>query len=94
MNTTQYARELCQRTGDRAALEKAIEGLTGASVHAKACTVDTGLEVVLTGVDAKGKRFRRTAKSVCGAWFTMKACHGLRNAWHVENGKRRLLISA
>lgn len=68
------------------------KGLTGASLHMAACGFDTGLSVVLTGT-ANGKRVRKTAKSVYGAYAVMHAVWGVSNAWHVRpDGTRRLLI--
>lgn len=66
---------------------------TGATAHMEACQYDAGMEVVLTGQDVNGKRFRKTAKSVYGAYATMRAVWGLQRAWHVRpDGTRRLLM--
>jgi len=65
----------------------------GASAHVKACAHDAGVTVLLVGHDANGRRFTRGARSVYGAYFTMRACWGLDRAWLVsDSGKRTLLM--
>lgn len=69
-------------------------GLGGASAHAAACSHDSGIRVLLTGHDRHGRRFRREARSVYGAFMTMEACWGLERAWHIRpDGSRRLLLA-
>lgn len=64
----------------------------GASRHAAACKVDSGLQIVLTGV-VEGRPVRKEARSVLGAWATAQACYGVTRAWHVTpDGKRRLVF--
>lgn len=90
MHVTKYGQTIAN---DRAALEAHTGGRTGASAHAAACSLDTGMEFVLTGTDFSGKRFTRTARSMAGAWFTMLAVAGINNAWHVRaDGSRKLAI--
>lgn len=68
--------------------------IPGATAHMEACGYDTGKKIVLTGTDFNGKKFRKEAKSVYGAFATMRAVAGLTRAWHIrEDGTRRLLIS-
>lgn len=67
---------------------------TGASASMKASAHDTGLDILLTGKDANGKRFQRTAKSSIGAYFTATSCWGIERAWHrLPDGKRKLIFS-
>lgn len=67
--------------------------LGGATAHMHACQYDAGKVVVLTGKDVNGKRIRKEARSIYGAYMTMRAMHGLTRAWHVrEDGTRKLLI--
>lgn len=93
MRITKYGEELRRSPGEAEALRRATEGLSGASAHAAACGADAGLELLLTGVDYKGRRFRREARSVAGALATMAACRGLNSAWHLLDGKRRLVLA-
>ena len=55
-------------------------GIGGASAHLAACQKDTGMTILLTGKDYKGRRFTKTAKSVSGAFFMAHAAWGIRNA--------------
>ena len=65
----------------------------GATASMKAAAHDAGLAIILTGVDADGRKFKSSAKSMIGAFFTMKAVWGLNNAWHVlDDGSRKLVI--
>lgn len=88
MRFTKYGQELAAQE----AMPEIQE--TGASAHAKACAYDTGTRVVLTGRDAHGKRFRREALSVYGAYMQATALWAVERAWHVrEDGTRRLVFS-
>ena len=94
MDITEYGQKLAKATEDSTALANAVGTKTGADAHAAACGTDAGLNVILTGKDFNDKGIRKTAKSVAGAFFTMKAVAGLERAWHVDSsGKRKLLIS-
>lgn len=67
---------------------------TGAGAHVQAIAYDAGISVLLTGKDANGKTFRRTAKSVLGAHATALAAWGIRRAWLVQaDGTRKLIFS-
>lgn len=67
--------------------------LGGATAHMAVCGYDAGIEVLLTGHDARGRKFNRSAKSVFGAFMIAKALWGVERAWHRrEDGTRRLLF--
>lgn len=67
--------------------------LGGATAHMKACEYDADKTLLLTGKDANGKRIRRVAKSVYGAFMTSRAMWGIERAWHVlPDGSRRLVM--
>lgn len=84
MHFTDYGKSIADRP--------APTNETGAAAHARACQKDDGLAILLTGRDVNGRRFTRTARSVSGAYFTMRAMYGLERAWHVrDDGTRRLI---
>jgi hypothetical protein len=67
---------------------------TGATAHMRAIEYDAGIRVLLTGRDAGGRRFRREARSVFGAYATAGALWGINRAWHVrDDGTRRLIFA-
>lgn len=66
---------------------------TGAMRHVEACAYDTGLNIVLTGRDINGVRFRKTAKSIFGAYAVAEACKGIRRAWLVTPSGRKLIFT-
>ncbi len=65
---------------------------TGADAHRRACELDAGILIKITGHDYQGKRFHRHARSVSGAFFLMQAISGLENAWHITDQGRKLVI--
>lgn len=70
------------------------ETLSGAAAHAATIAHDTGERFVLTGKDASGRRIRREARSLSGAYAVMVAAWGFNRAWHVRpDGTRRLAIT-
>lgn len=82
--------------GKQAAKAEPVPAITetGATAHMLAAGHDAGMTVLLTGADVYGRRIVREARSVYGAYFTMRAMWGIQRAWHVrEDGTRKLLIS-
>ena len=88
MNFTTYGKQLAANESIPTFTE------TGASASMKAASHDAGIDVLLTGKDANGKRFQRTAQSSYGAFFTARACWGIERAWHrLPDGTRKLMFT-
>lgn len=65
---------------------------TGAQAAAETMAYDVGQRYICTGKDAHGKRIRREARSIQGAYFMMEAMWGVSNVWHVTPSGRKLCI--
>lgn len=87
MNFTAYGKAL-------AATERRFTSTEiGATGHMLACQYDTGLQILLTGTDASGRSFQRSASSVFGAYMQAQAAWGIERAWHLKaDGTRKLLF--
>lgn len=75
----------------RAASERLFEPKsTGAQAHAEVIGYDVGQTYICTGSDVNGKRVRREARSIQGAYFMAEALWGISNIWHVTDKGRKL----
>lgn len=82
---THYGKTLAN---DKDALRAHIGDRTGASAHARALSLDTGLDLRISGKNVP----TRTYRSVAAAYFAIQAMHAYTNIWHVEiDGTRKLV---
>lgn len=87
MNFTEYGKALAAAEG------RFTTASQGATASMEATVYDAGTVILLTGKDASGRSFRRTAHSVFGAYVTAQSLWGIRRAWHVKDGHRRLVFT-
>lgn len=82
---TQYGKTLAS---DKNELRAHIGDRTGAAAHAHALSLDTGLDMRISGKNVP----TRTYHSVAAAYFAMQALHAYTNIWHVKiDGTRKLV---
>lgn len=82
---TQYGKTIAN---DKEALRAHIGDRTGATAHAHALSLDTGLDMLITGKNAPTRAYR----SVAAAYFAIQAMHAYTSIWHVKiDGTRKLV---
>lgn len=82
---TQYGKTLAS---DKNELHAHIGDLTGAAAHAHTLSLDTGLDMRISGKTVP----TRTYRSVAAAYFALQALHAYTNIWHVKiDGTRKLV---
>lgn len=82
---TQYGKTLAN---DKDELRAHIGNRTGASAHAHALSLDTGLDMLIIGKNAPTRAYR----SVAAAYFAIQAMHAYANIWHVKSDGTRKLV--
>ncbi len=82
---TQYGKTI---TNDKDALQAHIGDRTGATAHAHALSLDTGLDMRVTGKSMP----TRTYHSVAAAYYAMQAMHAYTNIWHIKDDGTRKLV--
>lgn len=82
---TQYGKTLAN---DKEDLVAHIGDRTGATAHARALSLDTGLNMRISGKSVP----TRTYRSVAAAYLAMQASHAYTSIWHVKiDGTRKLV---